>query len=140
METGQSLELSVQHLIDCVSDTFGCNGGSIDPAFIFIKTHGVALDTDYPFKGRKSKACRSDVSTNRPSNSIGNFRKIKIQNAVDLNTVLDKFKMIILPIDATNLQFYKNGSICLKDHMDKIDHAGKLKEKFKKSFPVVKFG
>lgn len=58
--TGKLLKLSEQQFVDCASqrpyNNQGCNGGFYDGAWDYAKTHGMELETDYPYKG-KDNSC-----------------------------------------------------------------------------------
>ncbi|KAH7331959.1 hypothetical protein KP509_20G060400 [Ceratopteris richardii] len=48
--TGQLISLSEQELVSCVTQTNGCDGGLMDPAFEWvIKNGGINTETGYPY-------------------------------------------------------------------------------------------
>jgi C1A family cysteine protease len=49
---GTLVSFSEQNLLDCTSDygNKGCDGGSMDSAFLYIKTHGIQTNHSYPYK------------------------------------------------------------------------------------------
>lgn len=56
IRTGKLLSLSEQQLVDCDSSGYNkaCEGGLMEPAFMFIKEHGgLASDESYPYTGKK---------------------------------------------------------------------------------------
>ena len=61
MKKGVMISLSEQMLIDCDIYDSGCNGGSLENAFTWLKENGIMRDGDYPYRGYKS-SCRSDPS------------------------------------------------------------------------------
>jgi len=58
---GVRITLSKQMLVDCDTYDSGCNGGTIEGAFTWIKANGIMKDSDYPYKGYKS-TCKADKS------------------------------------------------------------------------------
>jgi C1A family cysteine protease len=53
IQTGKLLKLSEQHFVDCDKDNNeGCNGGLEVWAFQFAEKNKIALESDYPYKGR----------------------------------------------------------------------------------------
>nr|KAG5702982.1 hypothetical protein BaRGS_014805 [Batillaria attramentaria] len=62
--TGQLVPLSVQQLVDCSSQNYGCHGGNVDEAFAYIrKFGGVVSEEEYPYTGTDDQchAVQSDV-------------------------------------------------------------------------------
>ncbi|KAK7491587.1 hypothetical protein BaRGS_00017226 [Batillaria attramentaria] len=62
--TGQLVPLSVQQLVDCTSQNYGCHGGNVDEAFTYIrKFGGVVSEEEYPYTGTDDQchAVQSDV-------------------------------------------------------------------------------
>jgi cathepsin L len=48
----------------------GCNGGSMDLALDYTKTHPLMLEADYPYKGKKLfKRCTYDSTKGKSHNS-----------------------------------------------------------------------
>ena len=51
IHTNVLVSLSAQELIDCDSNNYQCNGGSLTNAYNYIINHGLALASDYPYLG-----------------------------------------------------------------------------------------
>ncbi|XP_060014578.1 cathepsin W isoform X2 [Lagenorhynchus albirostris] len=69
----QSLEVSVQELLDCDRCGNGCKGGFVWDAFITVLNNsGLASDKDYPFKGN-SKPHRCQAKKHKKVASIQDF-------------------------------------------------------------------
>ncbi|CAD7697514.1 unnamed protein product [Ostreobium quekettii] len=51
INTGMLFSLSEQELVDCVTQDYGCGGGTMDDAFNFTVQHGLTLESDYKYKG-----------------------------------------------------------------------------------------
>ncbi|OMJ76274.1 hypothetical protein SteCoe_24367 [Stentor coeruleus] len=49
------IPLSVQQLIDCSNENFGCNGGYMDLAFEYIISNGLTSAANYPYVGHDQK-------------------------------------------------------------------------------------
>lgn len=52
----------MQNLIDCADNVFGykndgCGGGVMSEAFKYVSSHGVVMETEYPYEG-VDRICR----------------------------------------------------------------------------------
>jgi C1A family cysteine protease len=57
MKTKQPIMLSVQELIDCVSENHGCNGGYSQPTLKYIRKNGLSSESSYRYMESQS-SCR----------------------------------------------------------------------------------
>uniref|UniRef100_A0A8C5LF25 Cathepsin L1-like n=1 Tax=Jaculus jaculus TaxID=51337 RepID=A0A8C5LF25_JACJA len=72
-KTGQLIELSTQNLVDCsqAQGNMGCNGGSIEYAFQYVKDNrGLNTEDSYPYEAQDGP-CR-----HKPENSTANVTGI----------------------------------------------------------------
>jgi len=62
--------LSVQQLLDCVrtSSSDGCKGGTPMDALAWLKSHGAATESEYPYKGVQQK-CQTNLGTSGPKST-----------------------------------------------------------------------
>merc|ERR1719384_1640630 len=52
------VELSEQQLVDCSKENHGCDGGSMDLAFEYIKKNGgLTTEKEWPYTGNKNETC-----------------------------------------------------------------------------------
>ncbi|CAM0953405.1 unnamed protein product [Alopecurus aequalis] len=58
MKTEESILLSVQELIDCVSENHGCNGGYARPTLEYIQKNGLSSESSYGYTDRSHGWCR----------------------------------------------------------------------------------
>merc|ERR1711862_1018020 len=63
--TGKLQSLSEQQLVDCSVYNSGCNGGSMDLAFMFEEVHNVCTEASYPYKA-VGGSCKSSCTTAIP--------------------------------------------------------------------------
>ena len=56
--------LSVQEIIDCSTENSGCNGGQPSSVMEYVKEHGVAYSTEYPYEEKKIR-CRAKYYLNK---------------------------------------------------------------------------
>ncbi|XP_047968604.1 ervatamin-B-like [Salvia hispanica] len=107
IRSGKLTQLSEQHILDCNYEHDGCDGGTIDHAFEFVrKNGGLASDIDYPYTAIQGKC-----SNNKPSSlsiNITGFSAVPPNNEKALlKTVANQ--PIAVYIDASTLRFYKSG-------------------------------
>jgi hypothetical protein len=54
MKTGNLYKLSEQHIVDCDSRNYGCDGGWQDYAVAFLAKNGTIQSSDYAYTSGKS--------------------------------------------------------------------------------------
>ena len=59
---GKTLSFSEQQVVDCSTKNGGCNGGDLPPAFDYIISKGLELETTYPYKARDQKCAYKAAS------------------------------------------------------------------------------
>jgi C1A family cysteine protease len=64
---GTNLDLSEQHLVDCETNSFGCDGGSPLNALLFAYAKGVALESNVPYKAVKGTCASPTPLTKIPN-------------------------------------------------------------------------
>lgn len=67
LKTGKLISLSEQNLVDCSHNdgNFGCRGGDMIPAFIYIHNNdGIDSNNSYPYIAQPQRYCNYSVSTN----------------------------------------------------------------------------
>ena len=52
LSTGSLQSFSEQQLVDCSTMNNGCNGGLMDYAFMYVESHPLQLESDYPYTAR----------------------------------------------------------------------------------------
>ena len=116
MLKGVQITISEQMLIDCDTYENGCNGGSLENAFTWLKENGIMRDVDYPYKGYKS-ACKSNPTKYIDMKVTG---YIKLGSSSSTWDVVDEEEIkeflyetgpIAAGINADGLQTYTSGII-----------------------------
>jgi len=102
-KTGNIIDLSTQQLVDCDTQSQGCNGGFMDWAFQYIKeAGGLQSEESYPYEGMDNQ-CRFDASK-KVLEVTGWTFMAKDENSIQVGLV-DHAPMAIA-LNASFLQFY----------------------------------
>jgi len=113
--------LSQQELIDCSFLDRGCNGGSMDLAFLFIKNHGLCTNLSYPYQGKKHKChkkkCESVVHIKNHSDVQKN-NESQLKNAVAIQPI-----SVAIQANKRSFQMYKSGIYNDYKCGTKLDHG-----------------
>ncbi|CAK6975004.1 procathepsin L-like [Scomber scombrus] len=121
-KTGQLLDLSVQNLIDCVTESDGCDGGFITDAFEYVQDNGLNSEEVYPYIGKQW--CRHNTSA--IAAQCKGFNKVPEEDEYALAKTLYEVGPVSVAIHGSLDEFmlYKNGVFynpeCDKDY---VDHA-----------------
>ena len=99
--------LSQQELIDCSFLNHGCQGGSMDLAFLFIQNQGLCTNLSYPYQGIKDKCnktnCESMVRIKNHSDVPKN-NESQLKNSVAIQPV-----SVAIQANKRSFQMYKSG-------------------------------
>jgi len=72
IKTGKLINLAEQELVDCDTDSHGCNGGNTGRAFGYMMKHSQELTKDYPYTAKngscKYKSSKGQVKVTKYSN------------------------------------------------------------------------
>lgn len=83
-KTSELVSLSEQNLVDCSlkDGNFGCNGGVMEFAFLYIKSNG-GIDTEvtYPYEARDGK-CRFDRKNIGATDTVNQLSSLQIQRKI----------------------------------------------------------
>ena len=60
-KTGTQIELSIQELVDCESNSEGCVGGWPEDSFGYMQIYGLSLSSSYPYTAAEGTCRRKEV-------------------------------------------------------------------------------
>ncbi|CAD8077498.1 unnamed protein product [Paramecium primaurelia] len=113
VKNNTSVVLSEQQLIDCDTQSFGCNGGYQNLALKYIANHGLNDARVYPYTQKQSATCfqnsgpyKTNGAQSVSSNNVKQF--------------LTEYPLVVV-VDASNWQFYGGG--VFKDCSRSVNHA-----------------
>ena len=59
--------LSARNLVNCDSNNYGCDGGWVDDAFIYVRANGIATESEYPYyDGTPASGQKTDCAVTAP--------------------------------------------------------------------------
>lgn len=112
---GQTVSLSEQQLVDCSASygNHGCNGGWPSSALNYVKDHGIATESEYPYTA-KTGTCQKNG---------GNFKIASYSSASGCNGLINAInnKPVSVTVDASNWSAYKSGTFA--NCATSINHA-----------------
>ncbi|GMH26093.1 hypothetical protein Nepgr_027936 [Nepenthes gracilis] len=109
IKTKELISLSEQQLIDCDKDNSGCNGGTMEHAFNFIKkVGGITIENNYPYLA-KDDTC-DQAKTNSPAVVIDGYEMVppNDENAL-MKAVANQPVSVAIDAGGSNMQFYSEG-------------------------------
>uniref|UniRef100_N1QXW2 Thiol protease SEN102 n=1 Tax=Aegilops tauschii TaxID=37682 RepID=N1QXW2_AEGTA len=104
LKTWRSIRLSVQELVDCNIQNYGCNGGDYWYAFRYVKENGLTTESSYPYKARQGICRKLDKKV---EGRISNFRYVR-RNEDALEKAVAK-QPVIVTVQGDHLQWYNGG-------------------------------
>ncbi len=109
--TGHPLtELSVQQIVDCDTQNFGCNGGWPWKAINYVQKYGLETEADYPYIGTKT-TCRYDAYL-AIKNLTSGAAFVTPRSSDALKAAIYQQPVIVLvEADQSVFQFYASGVI-----------------------------
>ncbi|KAK8807222.1 hypothetical protein WA158_003981 [Blastocystis sp. Blastoise] len=122
MKEGALYNLSEQQLVDCDSQSLGCNGGLMDYAFEYvIGNEGICSEEDYPYTAQDDD-CKSDECT--PKGKIINYVDVvpKDGDAL-LEAISQNVVSVAVEADSFIFQAYKSGIVDSEECGTKVNHG-----------------
>jgi len=113
---------SEQQLVDCAGGSYGnqgCNGGLMDSAFDYIKTHPLANESDYGYTARDG-SCSYTSGTG----SVSTYTDVSSGDADQLRAALNQQPVsVAIEADTSVFQFYNGGVITSASCGQQLDHG-----------------
>jgi len=113
---------SEQQLVDCAGGSYGnqgCNGGLMDQAFEYIKTHPLANESDYPYTGRDG-TCSYTSGTGQ----VSSYTDVTPNSPDQLRAALNQQPVsVAIEADSFVFQLYSSGVITSSGCGQQLDHG-----------------
>jgi len=111
--------LSEQHLVDCVTSCYGCNGGLMDYAFKYAERNPVDLERDYGYTARDG-SCKAKQY--KGVGKVSGFKDVS-NSASQLKAALNK-QPVAVAIEADQYAFQGyTGGVITKGCGSNLDHG-----------------
>ena len=124
IKTGDLVSLSEQQLVDCSWLNLGCNGGMMDRAFSYTKTHPLETEDEYPYTAKSHGlfGCKYDKSKGKVGAST--YTDVKHNDASQLKAALNQQPVsVAIEADKTAFQQYTSGVITGSACGTQLDHG-----------------
>ncbi|CAD8172513.1 unnamed protein product [Paramecium octaurelia] len=105
--------LSEQQLIDCDTQSFGCNGGYQNLALKYVANHGLNDANVYPYTQKQSATCLYNTGPYKTNGAQG-------VSSNNFKSLLTEYPLVVV-VDASNWQFYGGG--VFNDCNKSVNHA-----------------
>jgi histolysain len=114
-----SLDLSEQQIVDCSSNN-GCNGGSLEKSYMYVKQHGSTTEQSYPYTAVQGQ-CKSFT----PKVKITGYSQVKPAGSEDSLVLAIEEGPVAVCIDASHISFqlYNGGVYDEPKCTQKITHG-----------------
>lgn len=109
VNTGKLVSLSEQQLVDCDTESRGCNGGLIENALNYVHINGICSEEEYPYTG-KDEDCKADKCSSVMRTT--GFWSVMPWDGNDLKAAVSKVPTAVsVQADAPVFQMYTGGVI-----------------------------
>jgi len=127
--TGKLVSMSEQQLVDCGTKPFplhGCNGGMMDPAFVYAHYYGLCTQESYPYKALNGtcKINTSPCTMALPKGAIIGYKDVTPRSTQALmDAVAYGPVSIAIEADKKVFKLYKQGVMSSTKCGHNIDHG-----------------
>jgi len=103
---GKLLTFAEQQLVDCDTTNYGCNGGSIELGFNYVKKNGLGSSTSYSYKAARG-TCQ--YSSSNAVAKITSYVQETSKSETKIRDMLVAYGPLAVAMNATPLQYYSSG-------------------------------
>jgi len=117
--------LSEEDLVQCDKVDSGCQGGLMDNAFDWIKTHGVATEASYPYtSGEGTRGTCSRVKENNAVVTVGGYIDVAADDEAALKSAVAQQPVsVAIEADKSVFQLYSGGVLDSASCGKQLDHG-----------------
>jgi len=125
--TGTLQDLSEEDLVQCDSTDSGCNGGSMDNAFTWVASHGIASLADYPYSSSTSSGTTGTCDTtkeNNPAVYVSGHTDVSAGDETALMSAVTSTPVsVAIEADQSVFQLYSSGVLDSSSCGTTLDHG-----------------
>merc|ERR1719487_2321588 len=124
IKTGNLVSLSEQQLVDCSWMNLGCNGGMMDRAFSYAKSHPLETEADYPYVAKSHGLFGCKYEKSKGVVAAESYTDVTHNSGTQLKAALNK-NPVSIAIEADKLVFqqYHKGVITGSSCGTQLDHG-----------------
>jgi len=118
------ISLSEEQLVECSKLNNGCNGGSMDLAFMYTERHPLESEDDYPYNSGSgsSGSCKYDSSKGKVGAS--SYKDVSTNSVAQLKAALNLGPVsVAIEADKSAFQLYTGGVMDSDDCGTSLDHG-----------------
>ena len=124
IKTGNLVSLSEQQLVDCSWLNLGCNGGMMDRAFSYSKSHPLETEADYPYTAKSHGVFGCQYDKTKGVVGAQTYTDVTHGSASQLKAALNKGPVsVAIEADKTVFQMYTGGVITGGTCGTQLDHG-----------------
>lgn len=124
IKTGELLSLAEQQLVDCSWLNLGCNGGMMDRAFSYTKSHPLMLEADYPYVAKSHGIFGCSYDSSKGHVGAATYHDVTPNSATQLKAALGKGPVsVAIEADKMAFQQYTSGVITGSACGTQLDHG-----------------
>jgi cathepsin L len=122
--TKQLISLSEQNLVDCSTKNDACQGGLMDYAFEYVKTHPLMKESAYPYTGHHTKYSKCKYEASEGVGHVKGFNDVPSKNLEQMKKALENGPVsVAIEADKSVFQSYRSGVITSRKCGKKLDHG-----------------
>jgi len=119
--SGTLTSFSEEMLVECDTTDSGCNGGSMDNAFTWVETHGLATESSYPYTSSSGTSGTCD-STANPVVTVTGYTDVSSEDDLQ-SAVAQQPVSVAIEADQSVFQYYTSGVIDSTSCGTTLDHG-----------------
>jgi len=124
VKSGTLLSLSEEQLVDCSRLNNGCNGGSMDLAFMYTERHPLETESDYPYVAGGGTATSCSYDSSKGKVGATGYNDVSTNSVDQLKAAIAKGPVsVAIEADKSAFQLYNGGVMDSDECGTQLDHG-----------------